>query len=111
MKIKVAITERYGRYGRERIALREIRATMPFEMFGFTFAAHPVVNPDGTFRDPKKCGWVVSEASSGAVAAYGDTRRGVIEYAKSRIESIGSDRVRETIEHQIGLQKKARGMQ
>jgi hypothetical protein len=111
MKIKVAINKRYGRYGREKIVLREIRATMPFEMFGFTFAAHPAVNPDGTFRDPKKSGWVVSEASSGAAAAYGDTRRGVIEYAKSRIESIGADRVRETIEQQLGLQKKARRME
>lgn len=108
MKIKVAINERYGSYGREKVVLKEVKATMPFQVFGYTFAAHPRVNPDGTFQDPKKCGWVVSETSSGAAAAYGDTRRGVIEYAKKRIESVGADRVRETIEYQIGLQKKAR---
>lgn len=110
MKIKVAINKRYGRHGREKVVLREIEATVPFTMFGYTFAAHPAVNPDGTFRDTKKCGWVVSEVSSGAAAAYGDTRHGVIEYAKKRIAEVGADRVRETIEHQSRLQKKARGM-
>ena len=102
MKIKLSLMHRDG-----KIEFHEVKATMPFELFGFTFAAHPAVKADGTFQDPKKCGWVVTEASSGAAAAYGDTRRGVIEYAKSKMESVGADRVRETIEYQIDLRHKA----
>lgn len=108
MKIKLAFIERYGKYGRERIVLKEVKATMPFQMFGYTFAAHPAVKPDGTFKDAKKCGWVVSEASTGSTAAYGDTRRGVIEEAKRRIMAVGAERARAEINKQLKLQKKYR---
>jgi hypothetical protein len=106
MRIKVAINERYGRYGREKVILREIEATVPFTMFGYTFAAHPVVNPDGAFRDPKKCGWVVTEASSGAIAACGDLRRLAIENAKKGMLNIGEAGVRRAVNYALSTQQK-----
>jgi len=106
MKIKVAINERYGRYGRNRVVLRNVEATMPFEMFGYTFAAHPTVNPDGTFRDTKKGGWVVSEISSGAVAGTGDLRKLAIENAKKGMLNIGEAGVKRAVNHALSIQQK-----
>lgn len=105
MKIKVAINEPYGRNGRGEVVLREIDATAPFEMFGYTFAAHPAVNPDGTFKDTKKYGWVVSEMSSGAVAGIEDLRRLAIENAKNGMLNVGEDGVRRAVNYALSRQR------
>ena len=98
MKIKLALMHRDG-----EVVFHEVKATLPFQVFGYTFAAHPAVNPDGSFKDPKKSGWVVSEASSGAMAGHGNTRREVIEFVKETVKSVGADRVRMSIELQLSL--------
>lgn len=103
MKINVAMNERYGGCGRERVVLRKIEGKMSFTMFGYTFAVHPAVNPDGTFRDPKKHGWVVSEVSSGASAGTGHLRRLAIENAKKAVLKAGEEGVKRAVRYSLSM--------
>ena len=101
MKIKLALIHTGG-----KVEFHEVKATMPFELFGYTFAAHPVVNPDGTFKDPKKCGWVVTEASSGAIAARGDRRSEAIENARRALVDAGEQRAITAINNARDLRRR-----
>lgn len=101
MKIKLGLMHRDG-----KIEFHEVKATMPFEVFGYTFAAHPVVNPDGTFKDPKKCGWAVTEASSGAIAAFGDLRCEAIENAKRALVGAGEEKTTRAVQYALGMQRR-----
>ena len=106
MRIKLALMGRCGKFGREECYYHEVEATMPFQMFGYTFAAHPRVNPDGTFKDPKKYGWVVTETSSGAVAAVGDLRRDAIKNARIVLAEAGEEKTKRSIEYALDQQRR-----
>jgi hypothetical protein len=101
MKIKLALMHSSG-----KIEFHDVKATMPFQVFGYTFAAHPVVNPDGTYKDPKKCGWAVTEVSSGAIAAYGDLRREAIENARMVLAVEGEERTTMAIKYALDLRRR-----
>ncbi len=101
MKIRLELMQ-----GNGEVICREINTVRPFQVFGYTFAAHPVVNPDGTFKDPKKCGWVVTEVSSGAIAARGDLRCKAIVNAKRILAEAGEEKTSRSIKYALDQQRR-----
>lgn len=101
MKIRLELKQQNG-----GLISHEINAVRPFQVFGYTFAAHPVVNPDGTFKDTKKYGWVVTEVSSGAIAARGDLRCKAIENAKRVLAEAGEEKTSRSIEYALNQQRR-----
>lgn len=81
----------------------EVDASIPFSMYGLTFAAHRRVIPG----IPKTDGWVCVETSSGAVVRYGDTRIQAIRRGKELLEAAGADKVKKEVNKQRRLQKRA----
>jgi len=68
-----------------------VKAYLPFEMFGYRFAAHKAYSSDT---------WNVSEFSTGfSVERNCFTRAKALEKAKTRLETIGKVKVVEAIEY------------
>ncbi len=82
----------------------EVDASMPFEMFGFTFATHRRVIIE---IPSKESGWVVVEISCGAVVQRGDTRAEAIRKAKETLQRVGEERLRKEVKKRLRQQKKA----
>jgi len=76
-----------------------VKAYMPFEMYGYKFAAHKAYSSDT---------WNVSEFSTGfSVERNCFTRAKALEKAKIRLETIGKENVLKAIEYAKELLKAA----
>jgi len=71
----------------------EVTSYLPFEMFGYTFAAH---------RRPGMPGWRVSETSTGKDVVTAETRREAIQNAKMAIERRGAAELKAAVEMWLG---------
>jgi hypothetical protein len=87
------------------MSFHEIKASSSFEMFGFTFATHRSVMPDGS-QDSSGF-WVVSEVTCGAVIRRGDTRKEAIASTKETLLRVGEEKLRKEVKRQLRQQKKA----
>ena len=85
--------------------VKDIPYRTSFEMGGYTFAVHKRYYPaEGTVK-PWEHEWDVSEITSGGRVFSGYTsKKGTIESAKARLNTISPDRLNEAIEH--GRKKK-----
>ena len=93
MEINIAIQE----YNEKKIV--PVKAYLPFEMFGYKFAAHKAYSSNT---------WNVSEFSTGfSVERNCYTRAKALEKAKTRLETIGKEKVIEAIEYAKELLKVA----
>ena len=86
-------------------SFHEIEASAPFEMFGFTFAAHRKFIPG--IPAERSGGWVVVEISSGAIVDRGDLRTEAISKAKETLQRVGAEKLRKEVKKILRRQKKA----
>ena len=83
MKITVHVDNLDGDYGEFAI-----KAYCPFQMYGYTFAAHREI--DGKTGNPKRYGgFAVSEISTGFRCTADQTRMGAIQSTKDRLKEMG----------------------
>jgi hypothetical protein len=74
-----------------------IPASMPFEMYGFKFAAHKAAYTDnGHLKFINK--WKVSNIETGRVVVYGaDKRKEAVEMAKKKLKEVGRRELKRVI--------------
>jgi len=76
-----------------------VKAYLPFEKYGYTFAAHKAYSSDT---------WNVSEFSTGfSVCVNNYTKAKALEKAKTRLETIGKEKTIEAIEYAKTILKTA----
>jgi len=91
MKITVHVANLDGDYGEFAI-----KAYCPFQMYGYTFAAHREI--DGKTGNPKRYGgFAVSEISTGFRCTADQTRMGAIQSTKDRLQEMGKGAVKRSI--------------
>jgi hypothetical protein len=98
MKITVPMEHMDG-----KMEFFEVDASCPFEMFGYTFAAHRGLNADGSASTV----WRVSEVSCGASVLRAETRAEAVRRAKIALADVGEKRLRQEVSKTLKRQKKA----